>query len=110
MSDKEIKLQLVDKLKEEHRFWSYQEDSIKEISDDMLIEKTLLYLDLPEIAQLFKIFSLKKIKRVWLNYLVPQEEYLYSLNRFIAWYYFDIKKPDAYIKAMATRYFNLHFA
>ena len=77
---------------------------------DMLIEKTLLHLDLEEINQLFLIYPFKKIKQVWLDYLVPQAEYLYTLNRFFAWYYFKAKKPDAYIKSMATRHLNKMFA
>ena len=72
----------------------------------MLIEKTLLHLDLEEISQLFLVYPFKKIKQVWLDYLIPQEEYLYTLNRFFAWYYFKAKKPDAYIKSMATRHLN----
>ena len=94
MSVDVIKQELLSKLKQEHCFWSYNEDSIKDIPDDMLIEKTLLHLDLEEINQLF------------LDYLIPQEEYLYTLNRFFAWYYFKAKKPDAYIKSMATRRLN----
>ncbi|MDE5761221.1 MAG: hypothetical protein K2I11_09825 [Bacteroides sp.] len=54
-------------------------------------------------------FLFKKIKQVWLDYLVPQEEYLYTLNRFFAWYYFKAKRPDAYIKSMAPRHFNKMF-
>ena len=84
MSSDAIKQELLAKLKQEHCFWSFNEDSIKDISDDMLIEKTLLHLDLDEINRLFLIYSFKKIKQVWLDYLVPQEEYLYTLNRFFA--------------------------
>lgn len=101
-----IKQELLAKLKQEHCFWSYNEDSIKNIPDDVLIEKTLLHLDLDEIDRLFQLYPFKKVKRVWLDCLVPQEEYLYTLNRFLAWYYFKVKKPDAYIKSMATRHFN----
>ena len=93
-------------MKQEHCFWSYNEDSITEIPDDILIEKTLLHLDLEEINQLFSIYPFEKIKRVWLDCLVPQEDYLYTLNRFLAWYYFKAKKPDAYIKSMVTRRLN----
>jgi len=102
------KTMLLDKLKEEHCFWSYSPESVTldNVSDDMLIEKTLQYLDLDEIAVLFQIYPYKKIKAAWLEYLVPQEEYLYTLNRFLAWYYFKAKRPDAYIKSMATRHFN----
>lgn len=109
MPNNAVKQKLLAKLKQEHCFWSYNESSIKEIPDDILIEKTLLYLDLEEINQLFQIYPFKKIKQVWLNYLIPQEEYLYTLNRFFAWYYFKAKKPDTYIKSMATRYLNKEF-
>ena len=101
-----IKYQLLAKLKQEHCFWSYAVENISNIPDDILIEKTLLHLDLEDIDQLFKIYSLRKIKRVWLDHLIPQEEYLYALNRFFAWYYFKIKYPDRYIKSMTTRYYN----
>lgn len=83
MSRDVIKQELLAKLKQEHCFWSYNENSIKDIPDDMLIEKTLLHLDLEEINQLFLIYPFKKIKQVWLDYLVPQAEYLYTLNRFL---------------------------
>lgn len=82
MSRDVVKQELLAKLKQEHCFWSYNENLIKDIPDDMLIEKTLLHLDLEEINQLFLIYPFKKIKQVWLDYLVPQAEYLYTLNRF----------------------------
>ena len=62
MSVDVIKQELLSKLKQEHCFWSYNEDSIKDIPDDMLIEKTLLHLDLEEINQLFLVYPFKKIK------------------------------------------------
>lgn len=108
MPDDEIKYGLVEKLRAEHRFWSY-DDAANGVPDDIIIEKTLIYLDLEDIAQLFRLYSFKRVKRVWLERLIPQREYLYSLNRFLAWYYFDVKNPDVYIKAMATRYFNNNF-
>ena len=101
-----IKNKLLAKLKQEHCFWSYAVENISNIPDDILIEKTLLHLDLEDIDQLFKIYSFRKIKRVWLDYLIPQEEYLYTLNRFFAWYYFKVKHPDKYIKSMITRHYN----
>lgn len=110
MSINAVKQELLSKLKQEHCFWSYNESLIKDIPDDILIEKTLLHLDLEEINQLFQIYPFRKIKQVWLDNLVPQEDYLYTLNRFLAWYYFKVKKPDIYIKSMATRHFNKMFS
>lgn len=106
MSKDSIKADLVEKLKQEHCFWSFHENSIKDVPDSILIEKTLLYLDIEEIKQLFVVYSFKKIKQIWLKSLVPQGAYLYTLNRFLAWYFFKAKKPDAYLKNMETRYFN----
>lgn len=39
MSSHTVKQELLAKLKQEHCFWSYNEDSIKDIPDDILIEK-----------------------------------------------------------------------
>lgn len=64
------------------------------------------YLDLDEIKQLFSIYSFHKIKDAWKRLLVPEGEYLYTLNRFFAWYYFKAKKPDAYLKSLQTRHLN----
>ena len=110
MSKSEIKNVLTNELKQGNCFWSYDESSIDDVPNDMLIEKTLVYLDLKEIDMLFQIYSYKQIKRVWLDRLVPQGDYLYTLNRFLAWYYFKAKRPDQYIKSMATRHFNKMFA
>ena len=98
---------LIEKLKEENRFWSYApgfKDS--DVPDEILIEKTLVYLDLDEIKVLFELYGKQKVKRVWLERLVPQGEYLHTLNRFFAWFYFRVKKPDMYIKSMETRILN----
>lgn len=37
---------------------------------------------------------------------MPEGEYLYTLNRFFAWYYFKAKRPDAYLKSLQTRHLN----
>lgn len=110
-SIKEIKNSLLKQLKEENAFWSYAPESVTldNIQDDQLIALTMRYLDLEEIKQLFSIFSTKKIKAAWKKILVPEGEYLYTLNRFFAWYYFKAKKPDAYLKSLQTRHLNSLF-
>jgi hypothetical protein len=104
----EIKGTLLEQLKEEDAFWSYDKKSVtlETMSDDELIALTMRYLDLAEIKQLFHIFSYKKIKEAWKKILVPEGEYLYTLNRFFAWYYFKAKNPDAYLKSLQTRHLN----
>lgn len=106
MSKKEVKQELTEQLKREHCFWSFNESSLQDIPDDILIEKSLVYLDLQDIDKLFNIYPFKKVKRIWLDTLVPQQDYYHNLNRFLAWWYFGIKKPDTYLKAMTTRHLN----
>lgn len=104
----ETKSLLLKRLKEENAFWSYEEDSIilDNIHDEQLIALTMRHLDLDEISHLFNIFSFKKIKDAWKKNLVPEGEYLYTMNRFFAWYYFKAKNPDAYLKSLQTRHLN----
>ena len=92
------------KLIRRNSFWSVKVP--QEIPDDVLIEKTLIYLDIEDINQLFELFSFKKIKQVWRNRVVTQGEYYYTLNKLLAWMYFDIKYPERYIKATITKHIN----
>jgi len=107
-----IKSRLLEQLKEENAFWSYDLESVTldNMCDDQLIALTMRYLDLDEIKQLFSIFSFRKIKEAWRKLLVPEGEYLYTLNRFFAWYYFKAKNPDAYLKSLQTRHLNAMFS
>lgn len=112
MMNEDIRHSLFEALKQEHAFWSYDPKSVSldAITDDQLIALTMRYLDLQEINSLFRIFSVKKIKEAWKKLLVPEGDYLHTLNRFIAWYYFDAKRPDAYLKSLETRRLNALFS
>lgn len=106
-----IKDLLFDQLKTEKAFWSYDESTltVDNLDDETLIALTMRFLDLPEIKLLFEIYPYNKIKSAWRNQLVPEGEYLYTLNRFFAWYYFKAKRPDAYLKSLQTRHLNALF-
>jgi len=101
---------LIERLKQEKAFWSYHQDAISDVPDDILIELVMLRLDLDDIDILFKIFPYQMVKRAWLENVVAQGEMYYVLNKFFAWYYFHAKNPGAYVKAMATRQMNKKFA
>jgi len=53
-----IKCKLLDSLKKLNAFWSYNlsDISAKTISDEMLIEKSLVHLDIADLKKLFLIF------------------------------------------------------
>lgn len=101
-------MDLLDRLKKEHAFWPYRSDTLTTdtLDDAQLIAFTMRYLDLPDIKTLFLIYSKKKIKDSWKKLLLPEGEYLYTLNRFFAWYYFRAKNPDSYLKSLETRRIN----
>lgn len=99
--EKEI---LSKKLIERNSFWSYNMLQETQVPDDVLIEKTLIYLDIDDINKLFAIYPYKKIKQVWRNRLVVQDDYFGKLNKLLAWLYFDIKNPEKYIKRTVNQH------
>ncbi|MCD8044004.1 MAG: hypothetical protein LUH10_13165 [Tannerellaceae bacterium] len=105
-SVKEIKSYLEKRLLEENAFWSYEKDSCRNLSDTNLIKYVLIYLDIEDINLVFQIYPKSKIKKVWLEELVPQGDYLINMNLCFAVIYFNIKKPKQYLKSMETRHFN----
>ena len=108
--DLDIRLFLIEKLKQEHCLWSYESNSIQDVPDDILVELVMLYLDIEEIKLLFQLFGYKKVKKAWIENVVAQGERYYNLNYFFAWYYFHAKRPRSYVKALATRQLNKRLA
>ncbi len=94
---------LTAKLLKNNSFWSYDMSKSTSIPDDILIEKTLIYLDLDDIKLLFSLFPYKKVKQVWRERVAIQGEYYARLNRFLAWMYFDIKNPYRYLKMIENK-------
>ncbi len=105
-SANELKSYLEQRLHQVHAFWSFEKSSCHHLSDRDLIRYVLIHLDLDDINYLFQIYPKKEIKKVWLEDLVPQGNYLISMNLCFAAIYFDIKKPARYLKSMETRHFN----
>ena len=106
MQASEIKPYLIGKLKENHCLWSYDSKSITDIPDDVLVELVMLHLDIKEINLLFQVYTYRNIKKAWIENVVAQGERYYNLNTFFAWYYFNIKQPHRYVKAMETKMLN----
>ena len=79
-------------------FWSYDHVSAENIADEDLIEKTFIYLDLVDIAKLFELFRREYVRKIWRERMVIQGDYLFNLNVMIALYYFDIERPEKYLK------------
>ena len=109
MINEELKSSLIVRLKKANAFWSYDMSSVKDVPDDILVELVMRYLDMDEINMLFQLYTKKAIKQAWIENMVPDER-CYQLNRFFAWFYFGIKDPGRYVKAMATRQINKRLA
>lgn len=86
------------KLIEVNAFWSYDNAAEDDISDEDIIEKTLLLLDMDDISRLFELYSRKFVRKVWESRLASQGEYLHSLNMMIAQYYFNIQSPEQFLR------------
>lgn len=93
----QTKEMLAGQLLKANAFWSYSNSSLDQIPDEELIEKVFIYLDMPEIAKLFELFSRDFLLNVWRSRLAVQGDYLINLNVMIALYYFNIKQPEKYL-------------
>ena len=71
----DIKPFLIKKLKQEHYLWSYENESIQDIPEDVLVELVMLYLGIDEINLLFRLFDYKKVKQAWIENVVAQGEH-----------------------------------
>ena len=77
--------------------WSYAKDTNK-IDDNLLIEKALVYLEFEDLHKLCELYPMKQIQQVWRKRLVSQGDYYGIINWLLAVMFFDIKKPDQYLK------------
>ncbi|GHU67523.1 hypothetical protein FACS189413_02440 [Bacteroidia bacterium] len=102
----DIKQYLEKRLKAENSFWSFDKSSCRNLSDWNLIKYVLLRLDLDDIQYLFQLYPKEKIKKVWLEELVPQGDFLLAMNMCFALLYFDARKPHQYVKTMETKMLN----
>ncbi len=101
-----LKVSLTKKLVDEGFLWSYEKKDGVTLSDDELIEKSLIHLEFEDMDLLFSIYPYKKIKQVWIDRLIQQNEYYNILNKLLAALFFNIKKPEKYILNHVARRFN----
>lgn len=99
-----IKDELIEKLFASKAFWSYSNVKIEEISDDLLIQKVMENLDIPDIKKLFLLYKKTHVRSVWKKELVLQDPYYRSLNLMLAKLFFDIKNPESYIMNVRREY------
>jgi hypothetical protein len=92
---------LYTKLKKQNIFWSY--DTSTMLSDEVIIEQTLIYADVDDIQSLFTLFDNKGIKKVWEQKIVPDARYE-KLNYYLGKLFFNIKNIDAFLEKKKIKY------
>ena len=102
-SIKEKRRIILEKIKANGGFWSYQ-GIPDNMDDDAVIESALVHLDLEDMPLLFGIWSKAHIKRVWKERLVSQGRRMNILNYILALKLFGIQHPDKYISRYAYVY------
>ena len=99
-SIKEKRHIILEKIKANGGFWSYQ--GIPEsLDDDAVIEAALVRLDLEDLQLLLGIWSKAHIKRVWKEHLVSQGKRMNIRNYTLAEKFFEIQNPEEYLKRNA---------
>ncbi len=94
---------ILEKIKANGGFWSYQGIPDR-LDDDAVIESALVHLDLEDLPLLLGIWSKAHIKRVWKERLVSQGKRMNVLNYILAVKLFGISNPDKYISKYAHPY------
>jgi DNA invertase Pin-like site-specific DNA recombinase len=94
----QIRKELISKLIDSKAFWSYSNISCGKIPDDVLIQKVMEELDIDDIIKLFIVYNKNYVRKVWKNQMVAQDPYYRSLNILLAKLFFNIKKPEEYIR------------
>ena len=90
------KQQLIHRLKLQGVFWNYQIDNELDLPDEIIIENTLRWADVPEILALFDIYPKEKIKQVWETSLIPDKNLL-AHNYYLARVFFGIENANEFI-------------
>jgi hypothetical protein len=103
---KDIRNLLKQELVKQGVFWSYKNPEPDLIPDDILIEKTLINLDIDDINKLFLIFPKGKIRKIWNEKVVINDEQFHSMNLLFAFLYFKIKNPEGYLKRCINKHYK----
>jgi len=106
-----IKQKLLNYLIGLNAFWSFDKQSITldNLSDNLFIEKALIFADVNQLIDLFSIFPKKQILSIWQKKILSDDRY-YKLNCYLGTFFFGIKNIEKYIennKKQFSRYEKL---
>lgn len=87
----EKKRELSQYLFDKGALWSYKKNRRAILHDKELIVTSLSYLELEEMDMLFDIFPYEEVRRVWIEEMVPNDQYYGILNKMLAYLFFGVK-------------------
>lgn len=79
---------LVDYLNKKGRFWEFCNMASGRLPQDEIIQKSLLFLELEDIPQLFKLFGYEKCKNVFENNIKNKGKYYNKISFILESFYF----------------------
>ena len=80
LNDLSSRALLVAYLNASGRFWEYCNQASEDISDDQLIEKSLLYLEFEDMQQLFALFGYDKCKQIFEQQIKSKGSYYSNIS------------------------------
>lgn len=80
LNDLSSKAQLVHHLNATGRFWEYCNHASESISDDLLICKSLLYLEFEDMSQLFDLYGKDRCKKVFEQQIKSKGKYYSNIS------------------------------
>lgn len=89
-----VRRKIYEKLKRQGYLWS---EGNNVISDDVLIQKSLQFLEFEELNEMINFFGYDNVRNVWIRDMVTQGSYLETLNWLLALFFFHIEDPDAFL-------------
>ncbi|MHB1646015.1 MAG: hypothetical protein ACYCSW_05830 [bacterium] len=100
MENKETLFNIAKKL---NLFWSYSKNiTYKDMPDEILIEKILVYGDINALILLFKIYPYDILYKVWTRDIIPDKRFA-PANYFLAKFFFKIDISNIKVETRMDR-------
>ena len=94
----ELKKELLEMLRKQGAFWSYDPNKLDLLSDEIIMEKGLIHTELEDMDLLFSVYPKKELKRIWRERLVSHPDRYGILNLILAAKVFRVKNVLSYLK------------
>lgn len=74
------KADIISYLNKTGKFWEYCNKATTSVSDDMLIEKSLLYLEFEDMPQLFNLYGKERCEQIFIKNIKSKGKYYSNIS------------------------------